>query len=145
MIKKKPPKPKNPDPPDYECNHSRRGGYISELKEPHHRWFPHGRQKREVTVTISTYQGMCPGAKHYYISLREEDNPIWDGFNHQWTMFWDDKIGEGRKLETKKNSEEEARAWALKTFQEEFNPKTHKLASEYGRYKPKWMYLREGD
>jgi len=67
------------------------GGHLEEISKPHTRFFPNPYRKRKVTVTISRYYGI---GLHYYVSLQEEDNPIWNG--EAWQTAWDDKEGRGR-------------------------------------------------
>jgi hypothetical protein len=68
------------------------GGHIKDFQHlsPFTRKFPNRYSRRKVKVTISRYYGYGP---HYYVTIQEEDNPIWDG--KEWRMCWDDKEGKG--------------------------------------------------
>jgi hypothetical protein len=44
-----------------------------------------------VKVTVSRYYEYGP---HYYVTIREEDNPIWN--DGKWVLFWDDTEGTGK-------------------------------------------------
>lgn len=66
------------------------GGHLADIPEPHIRKFPNPFVKREVKITISRYYGY---GEHYYVSVKEESNPIWNGST--WVDAWDDKEGKG--------------------------------------------------
>lgn len=77
----------------YKSNSSSSGGYLNEIPEPHIRKFPNPYSKRKVKITVSRYYGY---GIHYYVSIREDDNPIWNSERNLWTRAWDDKEGEGK-------------------------------------------------
>lgn len=87
--------------PDFQSEGLIHGGNLDEIPEPHVYFYPASGEKRKVTVKIMRYYGYGP---HYHISLKEEDNPIWDNREdeHQkgkakgWTCPWGKYAGTGR-------------------------------------------------
>lgn len=77
---------------------SSHGGHLVDLSLPHVRRFDDKRRKRHVYVEIHTWRGLSLGAKHWYVSVREEDNPIWDEAEQTWRVCWDDKEACGRTI-----------------------------------------------
>lgn len=68
------------------------GGHIADYPGPHRRYYDDRRRKRKVTVGVIVYSI----GKHYWVSMRQDDNPIWDG--KSWRLCWDDKESRGRVL-----------------------------------------------
>ena len=87
--------------PDFEKSNVTYGGKFEEIPEPHVYFWPASQTKRKVTVKIMRYYGYGP---HYHVSMREEDNPIWDGRTDEyheggptgWVTPWDSYPGKGR-------------------------------------------------
>lgn len=80
---------------------------------------------------------------HYYTSLEEEGNPIWQEKDKAWVTAWDDEKAKGRRFDKRCNSQSIARQFIKKTFLEEFSRETHVLV--YDSYvddfpKVKWFY-----
>lgn len=125
--------------------HTTTGGSLAEIAEPHVRAFPHGGFRRRVYAQISSWDGVAPGASHYYAEIKEEHNFVWSGADCHWVAAWDDAAGVGKRFEERCPSEELARAWILRTFQKEFDRRTHSLQYECGTRRPRWMALRDGD
>jgi len=101
------------------------GGYLAELPKPWKRMFP-GRSKRRVSVSIYKYYGL---GQHYWVSLHEEGNPIWDRANKCWRSAWDDKSDDtkGRLFSRRCLSLVSARSYVEKIQKKFFPNKTHKL------------------
>ena len=108
------------------------GGYIIEIPKPHIRYFDDGRY-RPVEGEVTTWRGISFGARHWYASLREVENPIWNpvgGYPHKdpvWQAAWDDKICKGRIIHKDCESEDEAWNWIKAEFSRVFGNKTHRL------------------
>lgn len=77
------------------------GNSIYDIPEPHIRKWPGCKDKRQLRIQIARYYG--PGV-HYYVSIHQESNPIWDGrpsdYDNSrpvgWTEAWDDEEGKGK-------------------------------------------------
>jgi len=67
------------------------GGHLADIPLPHIRFFPNPYFRRKVTITISRFYGYGP---HYYVSISQESNPIWNG--KEWQIAWDDLEGKGK-------------------------------------------------
>jgi hypothetical protein len=116
------------------------GGKLEDIPKPRKRKFP-GRTKRKVEVSIESYE--LVGGRHFYPSIQEEKNPIWDKKEKAWRSPWIDPKGEGKRESSRFDTLEEARAWVRKMLKK-FPKETHKVEYEYGPRRPKWLY-REGD
>ncbi len=57
------------------------------IKKPYKRYFDDKRRKREVTVTISGYY---PVGMHYHVSIRVEENLVWDEKENTWCAYRND-------------------------------------------------------
>lgn len=88
-------------PVDYNRDGKITGGYLEDIPEPHIRKWPGSPHKRELTVRITRYYYE---GTHYYISIQEEENPLWNGtpYEHDesrpvgWVVAWDDKEAQGK-------------------------------------------------
>ena len=95
------------------------GGYLKDLPLPHRRKFP-GEELRSVWISVSRYSAV--GGCHYYVSIREENNPIWDPRTNGernsdflgtaygdkivgWHRAWDDEEGNGKAGESSSHQE----------------------------------------
>lgn len=116
------------------------GGHLTEIPMPHKRMFP-GRKKRRVRVHWHSWAGA--GGHHYYVTITEEGNPIYNVSRHCWQQAWDDTKYKGIYLSDKFANTVLARAWVQKMQRENFPRKTHILEWESGDTR-KWFY-REGD
>lgn len=67
-------------------------GSIEDAPHPVQRYWPGAPKKRRVDVTIMTYDF---GGHHYFVSIQEEENPVWDGIEH-WASYPDDVECRGR-------------------------------------------------
>lgn len=93
------------------------GGRIADFPGPHRRKFDDRRRKRTVTVEISTFEGFCAGAVHYYLTFRVEDNPLWDEEEQTWRTCWDDpeaKYELPKELEDRRHREYLSHGQALR-------------------------------
>ena len=95
------------------------GGNVKDYPGAKRR-FP-GKRKREVTVSVRMYYGI---GKHYWVSVKEKDNPIWDG--EHWRTCWDDFEGRGRIESQSFLSMVSAQQWLESLKKKEFPKKTHK-------------------
>jgi len=105
--------------------------------------------KRPVVAEIARFD-MCPSARHYYVNIKEDDDPVWDGRwqdSHNrtgyWTHFYGDKEYDGEKFHKKFDDPISAREWVLTTFKKNFSSRTHRL--NMNSFNAKMRYLREGD
>ena len=122
------------------------GGYLKEIPKPHKRKFEDKRRKREVTVTITMFFGV---GKHYYVGIREEDNPIWDSTVEEhgpigWHHAWDDDGKNGERFSERFTIKEDAERYIKKKFKKHFPKKTHKLVLDLIGETTQWFY-KEGD
>jgi len=130
--------------PDWKKGHYNMGGEIEDIPEPRVWYFPHYPYKRNVRVNITLYSGM---GVHYYASVEEEDNAVWDpGWRKGeggWTRCWGCDEKKGLRFDQQCNTAEEAERWVRETLRKKFPRKTHKYSYDCGEPK-KWFY-REGD
>lgn len=117
------------------------GGYLEDIPKPHHRKWPTSTERRRVDIKIYTWRGTSLGAEHWYVEIKEEDNPIWDRRTHAqsmgyeptsdylrkicgWTRPWDDKNGRGRRVTAPDlYTLVDAIAWTEKTLERRFRAK----------------------
>jgi len=116
---------------------SRFGGNLSDIPLPHRRYFDDKRRKREVRIILQTYFGI---GTHYYIDLREEENPVWNPIDKVWQESWHDKDAKGLTFMGRFDTKQKAINWAYKMIQKHF-PK-HRVVG-WGQ-SIKWFY-RESD
>jgi len=101
------------------------GGNIAEFKKPYKRKYgPKSKLKRPVRVSARKYYGL---GQHYWVSLHEEDNPIWDAKEKGWRLCWDDAEGRGRIFSKSFLSMTSAQLWIEKLVRKEFPNKHFKL------------------
>jgi len=113
------------------------GGYLKDLSKPYKRQFP-GDKKRRVEVRVMQYYGI---GIHFYVSVREEENPIWDEKENYWTTCWDDKSEEtrGKRFSDRFVDYEDVEIFIKETFEKNFSQKTHLLEFDFETEK-KWFY-----
>jgi len=98
------------------------GGNIAELPKPRRRRYgTRKREKRPVKVSVHKYYGL---GQHYWVSLHEDDNPIWDKKEKGWRFCWDDNEGKGRIFSEPFLSMLSAQLWIEEMVKTEF-PKKH--------------------
>ena len=121
------------------------GGKIADYPEPHKLRSEDPEYKREVIVSVTTFVGTSPGAVHWYASVEEETDLIWDEEEQKWRKCWDhpDKY-EGRRFSEQFTSEANARSWARAIAEEHFSGDKYKFRGSFGT-RIDWMYVREGD
>lgn len=98
------------------------GGHIKDYPKAR-RMFP-GRKKRLVKITAKVYYGL---GHHYWITMHEEDNPIWDAKERAWRTCWDDTDGRGAIESKSFLSMVSAQQWIRATQKKMFPTRTHKL------------------
>ncbi len=81
-------------PPDFSRGATTFGGHLKDIPLPHVRYWPGSFKKKEVRIRIMRYYGA--GGVHYYASLQEDSNPIWNSAEGYWQEAWDDLEGKGR-------------------------------------------------
>jgi len=122
------------------------GGYLKDVPLPHKRRWPGEKRQREVHAQIARYVGAM--GRHYYASIQEERNPIWDtsdAFGRPgvagWVCCWDDEGCKGKQLFTEKfDTHVQAMGWVKRMMTEHF-PDHELIVDDYsGEY-----YQREGD
>lgn len=69
------------------------GGTLKEIPLPHVRMSQVDGVKRNVSISVTTYTGSCPWAKHYYVGIHVEHNKIWNSETKQWQQPWEDPDG----------------------------------------------------
>lgn len=72
---------------------------IKDIPKPHKREWDDKRLKRNVFVGITSWKGVSIGAKHYYVNIYEDDNPI--VFEGRCFYFSDDPLCKGITLKEK--------------------------------------------
>ena len=103
------------------------GGHLSELPKPHFRRFgPHRKEKRPVKVSVHRYYGI---GQHYWVTLREEENPIWDAEIGGWRQCWDDDKSKGRIESEQFLSLTSATLWVRKMQKKDYPPSRYKLST----------------
>jgi hypothetical protein len=90
--------------------------------------------------------------KHYWVSMHEEDNPIWDKEGKGWRSCWDDTYENKGRIESAPFlSMISAKQWIERMQKEMFPKKTHRLMPiDFGgiseRDEQKWLGIyKEGD
>lgn len=154
-------------PPDFTLSCGRMcPGNPKELLPEVVRMYPNPVTKRTVTVTFNSWEGLAPGAKHTWVSIKEEDNPVWDGRPRDedddptkpngWTKFYQDdetfpdsyrKVVTGRLLSERFLHRSSATRFAKRTLLKEFPPDRYQYRWGYKSAKfdeGKWAY-GEGD
>jgi hypothetical protein len=131
--------------PDWKKSSTTHGGNLGNIPKPHVRKFPHKGLLRQVEVTISSFVGVCQGARHYIPRIEEEHNPIWNSDEGSWQNAWDDLEGKGTVIEGPRLlSEKDAREW-VQWMLRAFDPKRYSFHYAFHTSSPKWFYAREGD
>lgn len=119
------------------------GGKLKELtKPPCKRKYP-GKEKRPVHISILRFTGI---GTHYYVSIKEEYNFIWDEKEKDWRQPWyssEDKEGSGKIFIGRFNDYGSAASYVKEIIAEHFDKKTHKFEYE-GEGTGRWLY-RDGD
>jgi hypothetical protein len=129
------------------------GGYIKDIPKPHRRMFP-GKTKRKLRISVARYS--C--GVHYYVTIREEDNPIWDKSLHGpgwgkeradkpigWHVAWDDKKGKGREFEQRCNTSRAASKYIADMVAKHFPADLYEIEGDSFTNKITHQYKREGD
>jgi hypothetical protein len=98
------------------------GGHIKDYPNAKRR-FP-GKTKRHVRISAQMYYGI---GKHYWVSMYEEDNPIWDAKEKTWRSCWDDLEKNGHIESAPFMSMVSAQEWIKKIQRKYFPKKTHIL------------------
>lgn len=96
------------------------GGNIKDYPKAR-RLFP-GKKKRHVSVSVRSYYGI---GKHYWVTMKEEGNPIWDTKEKAWRECWDDTIGRGHIESKSFLSMVSAKLWIERISKTLFPRKTH--------------------
>jgi len=132
------------------------GGHLVEIPEPHVRLWPNPNTKQPVRIAIGRFSGY----PHYWASLTEKFNPIWNPTLYGvewggelaekpigWQEAWDDKKGRGRTFEEECDSESQAKNFIQRTLLKEFPTETHEIRGwkEYLTPKIVHVYKHEGD
>lgn len=127
------------------CTSQTIGRNLKKIPKPHIRYFEaFPTKKRQVTINIYQFSGF----RHYFASVREEDNPIfysgrYGERNDTWIRCWDDEIGRGRLISSEGfNSLNAARDWVREKLKEEFPP--DRFTYTESGIRRRWLY-REGD
>lgn len=135
------------------------GGHLSEISEPHVRRFgdvpigsklPDGTlaKKRQIEIFIMVFSGI---GQHFHVSVREEDNPIWNSAPPDWVFSkagtwqhaWDDDGGKGKMFSERFARRRDVVAWVKRTVKKHFSMKTHRLVWTSPKVR-QWFY-KDGD
>ncbi len=85
---------------------------------------------RRVSVDYTTFAGLSPGAKHWYVDIREEDDAVWNEDRQSWVTPSDRRGLIGNRFS---NSDfkalAHARKWAEMIVEENFS-ETHEVTWE---------------
>jgi hypothetical protein len=126
---------------DYSARGSISGGHLKDIPQPHVRKFP-GPSPRQVTIAIKRYFGI---GHHYYGSVDEENNPIWNSEDNAWQETWDDREGKGRTFSSLGDvSIDVIHQWIRRILDEHFQPKADYEFVSALWSSVEWFY-REGD
>ena len=132
------------------------GGYLKDIPKPHRRRWPDDTEaKRCVHIRCAMYSV----GVHYWVSLEEEDNPLWNSgvYNDSWgdsagtiigwQIAWDDEDARGRRFEKQTKSFAEAQHFARKVMAEHFPPDQYYVTGEAELLAPRvqHLYRHEGD
>lgn len=127
------------------------GGYLRDVPKPHNRKWPDSSDKRNVLVTVGVYQAI---GEHYYVSIAEEHNPVWDtrdawvwgrpGEAIGWRKCWDDVEGQGKVFEGKFDLRCQADSFIQRIVSEHFPPETHRVLINAENMED-YYYRRSGD
>jgi len=104
------------------------GGHLKEVPKPHVRWYDKRRGKRLVKVTVMGFWGI---GHHYYVTLREDSNGIWNTKEECWQECWDDPKARGQQFDKKFGNMVLAAAWVKEIAKKHFPKKTHKLSQDW--------------
>ncbi len=115
------------------------GGYLKDIPKPHKRKWPGHAERRRINITVGSF-GIVGGI-HYYVTLREEDNPIWDstpdryskGEPSGWTSAWDDDKANGRIFERKCKSLHEVARFTDLVLALNFSKDKYEITTSGGR------------
>ena len=124
------------------------GGYLKNTPKPYKRRWPDEEQQRGLSIRIVRYYGI---GRHYYVSVEQEANPIWDagdaadwgrpGEPHGWTVCWDDEEGKGKLLSSGQfDTHLQAMNWIQDIVLPQFPDHNVTINSQ-----AMFEYLREGD
>lgn len=69
--------------------------YDVVVERPHVRKFDDPKTTRGVYVSFSTWRGISFGARHYYGTLKEDNNPLWHAKDGVWLEMPGDTRGRG--------------------------------------------------
>jgi hypothetical protein len=100
------------------------GGYLRDIPDPHVRRWPGDAKPRDVRVHIMRYYGI---GIHYYATVEEEDNPLWDEATQCWRVAWDDDAARGRHFDSHAClSYHWAKWWAKAVLEKHFQGDTYR-------------------
>jgi len=127
------------------------GGNIADYPGPlKFRWPDDLKHLRELNVTIQSWKGTELNAKHYYVSIDQDDNPFWDEEEQAWRVCWDHpKQHKGTVIHERFNTLHEAILWVDRTIADLFSDTVHYIHfTDYteDNIKAKWNALKlDGD
>ena len=117
------------------------GGNWKDLGETRiNRWPGIIGEKRPIKVDINSWIGTSLGARHWYVTVKENDNMWWDEHRDMWRELWDDSEKGGYELDKASvYTEDEAIQLAI-FFIKLIHPKNYKKQIIYwnGPGKPSW-------
>jgi hypothetical protein len=129
------------------------GGKWKDVPKPYQLYYPRtDGGKRGLSVGVHKYYGV---GVHFYASVREADNYVWDSAENVWRRPWDANDGnklypslEGKDFSDKFDTHTEARNFVNKILKREFSPGTHEVTDGSGVGKIsdfKWDFVEDFD
>ena len=123
------------------CLLTDRHRFGREVWRPVTRLFDDRRRRRMVRVGIR----MWPCGTHYYVDMRQDDNPAWSG--DAWCVWPDDPDGRGARITEKFGTMRAAKDFVRRTMEKRFPG--HRLwkdsAAAWRPLPVGWLYKYEGD
>ncbi len=117
------------------------GGTLNDIPKPHIRKF-YDYGKRRVRISIMRYSmGL-----HYYVSIEEEDNPLWDTSNPKkplWRVPWKDNKGKGISIGKQFNTVLAAEHFMVQTLKKQFSKSKYRY--DFETKETEFIYSKEGD
>ena len=104
------------------------GGHIKQVPKPHKRWYDDKRRKRPVKITVMGFWGL---GRHYYVSIKEDGNGIWNTKEKTWQECWDDPAARGQQFDKKFDNMVLAAEWVRTMTKKHFPKHTHKLSQDW--------------
>lgn len=113
---------KTPSLDSYDRDKLKWEKYLEDHPFPLKRKFP-GKDRRKVIVRIDQW----PGNPHFHVSIKEEENPVWDEEKADWYDTYQDDNGRGAQFSVKFWKRKNADAFIKLIWNDWFKAETHIL------------------